>query len=380
MLLINNFPSFKINQGITLDQYKYFTGGNIGHSWISDVIRTILPIKEGISNVYYDELIMHYKNSHIVINAQDWIKPCMDYNETHNFCKKLKKFILEKKLPVILLGVGINNLNDKTKLTEFKKDINPELIELLSVISHNANLISARGEYTAEFLNLVGIQNVLVTGCPTLLIKKELKIKTKKANNVDKYNFAINCGSINNYNNNSSYFVQDEDFLLKLFLEKKFDRNIAKAYKNMSKDWYDQLLEAIRQRKVFLMPNFFSAIRKYKEYDFTLGSRLHGGIASLVAGTPTIVTNPDIRAKETTKAMGIPYFPELCDWKKPYFGDSHNILEIFDKISWSEVEEKHKKYRSNFIYFFKENNINIKYNFLYDIKNKTRSYEKIFKL
>ena len=377
MLLINNFPSFKVKQNISFPMFKYYTGGNIGHCWIADAIRTILPIKEGISNIYYDELIMHHNNSHIIVNAQDWIKPQMDYGEAHLFVKKLKNFILKYKKPVILLGLGLNNYNEKQKFGEFKKSIDKDLIDLLYVISDHCDLISVRGEFTHDFLNLIGIKNSYVTGCPTMLLKKEINIDYQFKSNAK---LAINCGYVNRNIKNKSYFVQDEDLLLNIFLEKNFDENVAELYKKMSLEWFEQLLNLYKTKNLYLMPNFFSAIRKYKEFDLTVGSRLHGGIASLCADVPTIVTNPDVRAKETTSAMGIPYFPELCNFKTGYFGQQHDINKIFESIDWNEVSKKHKVYKSNFVYFFNKNKICIEDSLKKKIKNKIRSYEKIFYL
>jgi polysaccharide pyruvyl transferase WcaK-like protein len=48
----------------------------------------------------------------------------------------------------------------------------------------------------------------------------------------------------------------------------------------------------------------------YRHIDFALGTRIHGTIASLLAGTPALLITHDTRITELARAMNIPYISQ----------------------------------------------------------------------
>jgi polysaccharide pyruvyl transferase WcaK-like protein len=87
--------------------------------------------------------------------------------------------------------------------------------------------------------------------------------------------------------------------------------------------------------------------------DLTLGSRLHGAIAALIAGRPALLVTHDSRTKEMAIQAGIPSIDksEILIHKEPDFAELHA------RIDPSEFNERQLRYYKNFIDFFEVNKV-----------------------
>ncbi|MGB5762637.1 MAG: hypothetical protein WBM58_08830, partial [Sedimenticolaceae bacterium] len=86
---------------------------------------------------------------------------------------------------------------------------------------------------------------------------------------------------------------------------------------------------------------------------FTLGTRLHGVIASLLAGTPAVLISHDSRTEEMAAFAGIPSVRgrDLLE------SQSINIQSIIESADFEQFNTRQQQYFANFRDFFEANNV-----------------------
>ena len=113
--------------------------------------------------------------------------------------KDLSKILIKIKCPIIAIGIGAQVHFEDIKNKKVILDKN--IIEFLNILSKKCNNIFIRCENTKKILNYFNINNVIVNGCPSVLLNSnknlgniiEYKINLLKNNNdLIKLNLIIN--------------------------------------------------------------------------------------------------------------------------------------------------------------------------------------------
>ncbi|MDD5578643.1 MAG: polysaccharide pyruvyl transferase family protein [Methylobacter sp.] len=219
----------------------------------------------------------------------------------------------------IVVGMGMQQ-----SLPLSTENLNPRLVDLIDVCNRKAKIFWVRGQETQTWLNAVGFENSKVLGCPGMYVYPE-NILNITAPNPVKVTSAVTAGYINGRIPRSTsiiglfkdfdahYVMQEEMFAWKMQgLIPESDQNIYNdATGEVSRDFVNGILEEIHYEKMpfssyrwFQDPNAWRAF--VSRFDFYLGDRLHGGIASLQAGIPSIMMAEDKRVSEIADFFGIP--------------------------------------------------------------------------
>lgn len=298
----------------------------------------------------------------VVIAAANWLQPRSDFGA---LAEKLDK----TGLPCFLIGLGAQAGSFSAR---------PELPEgtrrMLDVVSHRSNKIAVRGPFTAEVLKTVGIENVEVTGCPSLLVASDNHIE-KPAQTPQRIGIAGSRGAPNDKLLVAKQITHTlSRKLSQLMLEQPLDF-IAQAeipdinilmsqgrYDDVRPDWIeflekyygagiDRISSAITEKmKVFFnIPDWLDYL---KDMDFIVSTRLHGTIAALIAGTPTLLIVHDSRTREMAEIMGIPSVPaEDID------PDAIDFKALYDSVDTNKFTVGLPAYRARYIRFFEENGL-----------------------
>jgi glycosyltransferase involved in cell wall biosynthesis len=240
----------------------------------------------------------------IYLIASNWLNESIDL-------EWLYKIILQKKVPCICIGLGAQANNEDT-IPKLKEGT----IKCIREISKRTPFILVRGEYTKKVCEFYDIKNVKIGGCcsifsnpdPELGLKLEAKYKKLKYSNMDKiiYNYDLNMDKLNlfNFDKTGKYILQNESYLMdcKLNLfnrDGNCDAYIKKL--NLTEKETQQLIENI---------SFFTEVEKWsqyvKEFDVSLGNRIHGTIICLENEVPVICFPHDTRVRELCETLKIP--------------------------------------------------------------------------
>ena len=225
---------------------------------------------------------------------------------------RLTALIRRLRIPVVVLGVGSQAGVDND--TERLAPIAGTVRDFVSAVLDHGPSIGVRGELTRDYLVGLGFHDVDVIGCPSLFLDGErlalrppggpLTAESRLAINVSPY--LTRMGPIVQRHveryPDLLYIPQDID-TLELLL---WGDSVADVAPDDRRPIHlDHPLFREDKVQFFLdPPPWFAALAGR---DFAFGSRIHGTIAALIAGTPAVVLAHDSRTLELARYFDIPH-------------------------------------------------------------------------
>jgi hypothetical protein len=229
--------------------------------------------------------------------------------------KRLTRLISRLKIPVVVLGIGAQTGlgYNPARL----KPIEPSVREFVSAVLERSASIGVRGEFTEKYLRDMGYRDVEVIGCPSLFMYgKELAVQKRESELTADSWVAIN-GS------HSAVQKQGLNRIIRRAHERYpnlrfIGQNISDARQLHWRDLSDPNSRVTampthpdhpmyREDKVRVYIDPVTWIDDLREFDYSFGSRIHGNIAALLAGTPATVLCGDSRTLELCRYFEIPH-------------------------------------------------------------------------
>src|SRR3954451_6303112 len=225
---------------------------------------------------------------------------------------RLTAVIERLRIPVVVLGVGAQATvrYDAARLAPIADSVR----RFVSAVLDRGPSIGVRGELTAEYLGDLGFRDVEVIGCPSLFREGDALRVTKRANalgqdarvalNISPYVAAMGPVAAHHLARypGLTYIPQDLDALERLLTGTAADDTTPSDPIPRHADHPLSRRDAVR---FFVHPvPWVAALR---EMDVAFGSRIHGNIAALLAGTPAIVLAHDSRTLEIARWFAIPH-------------------------------------------------------------------------
>ncbi len=225
---------------------------------------------------------------------------------------RLTDLIRRLRIPVVILGVGAQA--DVRYRTERLRPIEPAVRAFVGAVLDRSPSIGVRGELTLDYLAGLGFRDVEVVGCPSLFFdgpglrvekrRTSLDRDARVAINVSPYVTAMGPIVANHVERypDLTYIPQDIDALELLLwggigtdLDPADPRPIHGAH------------PLFRDDKVRFFVDPWPWLAFLREVDFSFGTRIHGNIAALMAGTPAVVLAHDSRTLELARYFAIPH-------------------------------------------------------------------------
>jgi hypothetical protein len=293
-----------------------------------------------------------------------------------------KFFHVNDDIPLHMMGVGtqiglLSNMTPK----EYSTTIKPEMCRWLSQISERVASIGVRGEFTADVLRCLGIQNIDVIGCPTYFANgyNQPEIVKKDWSENLKGVFATWEAGSNQWERNWSHFLLKQMMRLSdpcFVMQSEFqfvpymvaNQNIWEFVKHFS---YRDLKvsmraicshfgirrkELVRNKTMRHMFKMFSNVDRWAEFmrtrDFSLSFRIHGTIMALKNGVPACCICTDHRTLELCETLKIPHI-KVTDIES----SDLSVQKIYEEC---DIEETNKQYNSllaNYKGFLEKNKI-----------------------
>lgn len=274
----------------------------------------------------------------------------------------ITKFINKLKVPCIVIGVGIsatfaNPLKEKNSFDETVK-------EFVKTILDKSAVVGTRGEETSAYLTRLGFREGThhrVIGCPSMfwngdklpeIKKKELNGKSSVSVNwkidLPEPIHAFMRSNVKQFED-FTYVPQITDEIRLMYYGTPFPegkyKKITEGYPAQScHPWYMQ-----DRARAFV--NVQSWVGYLREKDFSFGSRIHGNIAALLAGTPAYVIVSDYRISELVRYHNIPHI-NYQDLK-----EEDNIFTLYDKADYTRLYDGHRERFENYRGFLEENGL-----------------------
>ena len=302
----------------------------------------------------------------IIIPAANWLQSQKNSKGgLSELMAGLARLVEAADLPTVITGLGAQS-NDGSI-----PDLPDTTLKLLKAVSSRCNTLSVRGTFSAEVLERHGIHNVTVTGCPSLLWHLSYPARVNRTV-VPLERITLNAtvpGSSVPLQPDSRMemgqfimreaLAHDWDFVLQTetpFIYGMFQNIEPDTARFLSYVFGTEDLNAIR-RYLRDRLRYFGSVGDWISYsanrDLIIGTRLHGVIAGLLAGTPSILVTHDTRTVEMGIQAGIPTITAEALRARRHI-DPEACLAEADFMSFNK---RQKVYFSDFIEFFDRNDV-----------------------
>ena len=222
------------------------------------------------------------------------------------------QLIRRLRIPVSVLGVGAQGTLRYE--TERLRPIEGSVRAFVGAVLDRSPSIGVRGECTYDYLRGLGFSDVEVIGCPSmffhgdrLAVEKRipaLGLDAALAMNVTPYVARMGDVVMSNHARypNLRYIAQDLA-TLELLLWGESDREAQRTDKLPIHTSHP----LFRENKIRFFVDPWPWIDALRTADFAFGTRIHGNIAALLAGTPSYVLAHDSRTLELARYFEIPH-------------------------------------------------------------------------
>lgn len=273
--------------------------------------------------------------------------------------QRLTRLIGKLKIPVIVMGVGAQTgvTYDPARL----KPMEPSVRAFCAAVLDHSASIGVRGEFTEQYLTDMGFRDVEVIGCPSMFMHGDrLPVEKKSATLTAESRIAVN-GSHTAVRGGGLHKVITRTHERYPHL-RYIGQNLTDA---KQLHWRDVDSPAGRitempthpdhpmyredKARVYIDP--ITWIDDLREFDYSFGSRIHGNIAALLAGTPATVLAFDSRTLELCRYFEIPHrlLSEVPADLDP--------ADLYEEADFSGLSGNHKERFDRFTAFLDKNGL-----------------------
>ncbi|MFT7157088.1 MAG: hypothetical protein ACI8Q1_002103 [Parvicella sp.] len=316
-----SFYPFKYKGGVQkvneLDsrQLMFAVGGNVGNLAFQYPMELLFDCE---LKPWTEAIERHF----LIVTGANWIED----KEKAPFNELLFSKISEYD-HVLLYGLGAQARLGTTP-HEYSADLPASLTARLYATAEKLNSIAVRDEFTAQVLKSLGVENVHVLGCSSIFMNASPNIGAQV---ISKAIVALNCSeqsikvTLNEFTHNaksrsltsrdlnanicflktrySHYLLQGRHSISCYYGESEKVGDVVAEF--LSLEDADFYYECLRNRSVLFtdIPNWLSY---YRTRELVVGTRIHGAILALQAGTPTVLITHDSRTKGLSDVLCVP--------------------------------------------------------------------------
>lgn len=258
--------------------------------------------------------------------------------------QRLTRVVRQLKVPVVVLGVGAqaNAEGDLAALGPLEDSVR----DFVSAVLDHGPSIGVRGEFTADYLAGLGFRDVEVIGCPSMFFDGPVLQPVRPVGELSESSrIAVNGAHAAMRSLGLDRIITriHEQFPETTFIGQNTVeaaqlrwRDVASpagAVKLMPTHPEHPMFGEGRAR-VYVDPA--SWINDLRGFDVSIGARIHGSIAALLAGTPALVLCGDSRTMELCRYFEIPHrmlksLPEDVD-----------PVALIEEADWSPMTAGHR--------------------------------------
>lgn len=323
-------------------------GMNTGNMLFQYALRNLFKDPKSEVDVGVDPKFLRDHFDVLVIPAANQINPKWDLSGWAGLVEK-------SQLPAAIIGLGAQAQTQES--TEIPLQSGTK--RFLNVVSERATAIGVRGEFTKAVLEKHGIQNAIVTGCPSQSINMrvtgasiEARLKRIMSHGISKAAYAV--GTLEDYARSTekklATLMSEVDHDLVFQTDNRF------IFPIIGCEVQDTDAEFWGWARKFLQPSgtsetfshyvrsrgrvFSSAaqwIDSMSKLDVAIGMRIHGAIAALQSGSLGVCVTFDSRTLELCQTMEVPHIPA------EEIAQVDNLLEVFSRVRFSASEFDRKR-------------------------------------
>lgn len=330
-----------------------------------DTIRTMSRFKNvpksriDYINSHYDYFILPFANAFRISFAKD--------------LKAITKFVKQLTIPCIVVGVG-------AQAPMGKEPANPALdaavTDFMKAVLEKSSIVGLRGEFTADYLKRLGFtpeKDFTVIGCPSMYlyggVLPEMEVKELTPESNVSTNSKIQLGQpFHNFMARSRKAIPNYHYVMQVIQEINlmyYGIDIPDGFAKTIPEHFpvsydDPMYQSGKGISFVNVPTWLEYLRNK---DFSYGSRIHGNIASILAGTPCFIMVSDERIRELVDYHQIPHMFNRD------LTDDVNIFDLHEHADFSGIHKGHDKRFAHYLDFLHENGLETIYDNNISVEN-----------
>ena len=349
------------------------TGGNTGNLMFTNSLARTLLVDEDttIDYVYPKRRAFNKKYAEYVNENYDvFLIPLANAFKVvnHEELTMMADFVDMLKIPCCIVGVGIQRTLEPGRFIDGYK-YNDEAKRFISSILNKSPIIGVRGEMTGEYFKELGFipeKDYTVIGCPSMFTLGDKLPEVKNTILTPDSTIAVNLKrEFESYKRYEGVLK----FTDRCFDEYKNSLYVLQQIDDIRMIYLDSLQQQRRESLTFDIEKAigFTNIPAWINYckdevDFSFGSRIHGNVATVLGGVPTLTVPFDRRVYELADYHNIPMLPY------EEFDENLSLSDVFEKCDFNSVHKGHKERFDHYIDFLHRLGLETIYDREYDGK------------
>lgn len=264
---------------------------------------------------------------------------------------RLTNLVSRLKIPVVVVGVGMQAVQDPMKELQ---PLNSLVREFCAAVLDRSQSIGVRGQFTAEYLERLGVNRVDVIGCPSMFYFGRDIPAPRVPQRYSDASVAFNWGF------NDSGIFGDGTLLLERLLAtqrevtyySQVDHEASAFLYGGDQCGYIKAMCGVDRLALEFPADVHLWLQSLSRKDFAVGSRIHGAVASILAGLPTLLFTHDCRVTELAQHFGLPSVP-LSELSRPGF----DLTRVLHENAWDSFLSVHGQRLSSYVAFLEKNGI-----------------------
>ena len=357
-VVVNLLAALSRNQDKSIEEKMQYAGANTGNIIFTEALKEQLNYTEEIW--INSQALKKIEKPSVVIPSANFIAAGND-----SLMEALLRFLDNTQCPITMAGLGAQACLETTpkKLVSKLSDLQ---IKVLKKVSERAKTIGVRGEFSAECLNLIGIKNIRIIGCPSFYFRKgnhsfKIKIPSMRCPQM-----TITPGNHEECKLLELGIRSDSFWIMQMmtelpaiaFEQVNYDLSIANSIQHtFSGSCFSsrKIWNYMKQKaEIFFQKSSWDNFYQKNDITFAFGSRFHGNMQAFRNAIPTLWVVHDMRTAELIKTLHLPFinYEQLNKIKYPQ--------ELLDYCDYREYETHYNGLYVQYMNFLSENNLECK--------------------
>lgn len=356
-----------IMKPVPYDRFHSKVGSNIGNLvYTAGIMRALMVdrdtdfVSTPTGFVCSDKEIDEYNQTcdAFILNLADAIR-----KSNVKILENMTAFIKKLTIPCIIIGCGLSAPFEPGE--DFHYEFDDVVRDFFSAVLEKSGIIGLRGEITAAYAVRLGFReekDFTVIGCPSMymygeelpyrdtwqrLTDDQAKVSLNVSQAVSPHTMELLMRAGERYPN-AVYLPQNSDDCILAYYGVPTDN----AKKNRTENWPVSLEHPFfKDHEVCIFNHPLSWIEYQKGRDFSTGTRLHGNVTAVLAGTPALFLPQVARTRELCEYHCFAHLtPDQLE-------KADSILEAAKMVDFGSPVRRQRETFPHYVDFLKQNSL-----------------------
>lgn len=357
-VVVNLLAALERNLDKGVAEKVSFAGANTGNLMFVEAMKEQLDyVKEIWIN---PAALKGVENPSVVIPSANFVIQGGD-----SLMAALIRFLENTDCPVTMAGLGAQAKLDESP-AELVQNLSPTHTKALKMLAERAVTIGVRGEYTAQCLEILGIQNVRIIGCPSFYYDFRRRPPRHRKPSLNRVQITVTPANPLETKILEMGERLDAFWLMQMMTEhpelaleqetweEACGEQLGSSFPESTLSQADIWSYMKQSARMFFTRRDWDAFYEKEDITFAFGSRFHGNMAAFRKGVPALWIVHDARTKELVETLHLPHI-DYSIWnniKKP-----EELLEYCD---YREYKKKYRQMQRRYAAFLEENHLSHK--------------------